>query len=305
MHLGKLSPGLAPRQRWTSGPGGPGIMASHGAYGERIGERFRLSGTPALVSRKLQNPSVAVTRLRTDAVGHGMTQPIPREDAHIVALQLRHLTAHELWVNGKAVPAPAYRAGTISAVHLDGVPRAHLGRPFDCIQFYIPGRTLERVADESGVPRPSGYSLKPGVSYDDPVIRHLGLAMLPALNRPKEASPLFVEQVTEALLTHITHTYGGSRLEPASGGLAPWQLRRATEMLSARGGRRRRTGRDGACLRPVAQPLRPRLQAKHRHVAASLATAAPHRPGEGADARLRGVVGGDRRRLRVPRTRVT
>jgi AraC family transcriptional regulator len=61
----------------------------------------------------------------------------------------------------------------------------------------------------------------------DPVVNHLRLAMLPALEKPERASKLFLDHVTQALRAYCAHTYGGE----IRGGLAPWQLRRATEML--------------------------------------------------------------------------
>ena len=65
----------------------------------------------------------------------------------------------------------------------------------------------------------------------DPVVNHLRLAMQPALERPEQASESFLNHVTLALNAYCSHTYG--RTEPASGGLAPWQLRRAKETLLA------------------------------------------------------------------------
>jgi AraC family transcriptional regulator len=46
---------------------------------------------------------------------------------------------------------------------------------------------------------------------------------------------LFVEHVLVAVGVHIAQTYGGMRpmSRPARGGLAPWQERRATEILRA------------------------------------------------------------------------
>ena len=59
--------------------------------------------------------------------------------------------------------------------------------------------------------------------------------MLPALRHPDQANPLFVDHVLLAVGAHIAQTYGGMR--PASrlarGGLAPWQERRAREILRA------------------------------------------------------------------------
>jgi AraC-like DNA-binding protein len=66
----------------------------------------------------------------------------------------------------------------------------------------------------------------------DPVVKHLRLAMQPVLDRPEEACKLLVSHVTMALRAYCTHTYGGAGMTATvRGGLAPWQVRRAKEML--------------------------------------------------------------------------
>jgi AraC-like DNA-binding protein len=59
---------------------------------------------------------------------------------------------------------------------------------------------------------------------------------------------LFVEHVLVAVGVHIAQTYGGMRpmSRPARGGLAPWQERRATEILRA-------NLKGGVALREVAR----------------------------------------------------
>jgi AraC-like DNA-binding protein len=66
-------------------------------------------------------------------------------------------------------------------------------------------------------------------------VSFLGQSLLGAFVHPERASRLFVDHVTLALATHVAQTYG--RLQPATraiqGGLAPWQVRRAKDILSA------------------------------------------------------------------------
>ena len=62
----------------------------------------------------------------------------------------------------------------------------------------------------------------------------LAQALLPLLEEPQLASQLFLDQINLAMLTHLTQTYGGVHF-PATrkGVLAPWQEKRATELLTA------------------------------------------------------------------------
>jgi AraC-like DNA-binding protein len=57
-----------------------------------------------------------------------------------------------------------------------------------------------------------------------------------AFTNPDEVPQLFVDHISLAMASHIAATYGG--LSPgrqvAKGGLAPWQRKRATELIESR-----------------------------------------------------------------------
>jgi AraC family transcriptional regulator len=70
---------------------------------------------------------------------------------------------------------------------------------------------------------------------DDPIIRHLGAALRGDFAHPEPVSRVFLDHVSRALAIHVAQTYGGMRVASpgAKGGLAPWQLRRSTELFAA------------------------------------------------------------------------
>ena len=70
----------------------------------------------------------------------------------------------------------------------------------------------------------------------DPVAHHLGMCLHTARARPSEMSPLCADHVASALQAYLKQTHNVVSLAPpaARGGLAPWQLRRAKEMLVSR-----------------------------------------------------------------------
>ena len=128
-----------------------------------------------------------------------------------------------------------YPRGTFSVVNLDLEPSAYLRDPFDCLHFYLPRQALIRAARERGGPAPVGHIWRSGVSYDDPVVYGIGMALLPALSKPAEGSQLYIDHIAAALHEPSTAQVRGHRLKARfqGSGLAPWQLRRATEMLNA------------------------------------------------------------------------
>jgi AraC family transcriptional regulator len=94
-------------------------------------------------------------------------------------------------------------------------------------------------------------SYKPGTGVNDVTISGLGSLLLPALRSPDQANSLFVDHVLLAVGVHIAQTYGGMRpvSRPIQGGLAPWQERRAREILHA-------NIQSGVALKEVARECR-------------------------------------------------
>ncbi|WP_334402615.1 helix-turn-helix transcriptional regulator [Bradyrhizobium sp. AZCC 2289] len=125
------------------------------------------------------------------------------------------------------------RVGESSLHDLKREPRGLLDKPRHTLAFYLPRAALDAIADEANAPRIRDLSYKPGAGVNDVTISSLGNLLLPALRHPDQANPLFVGHVLLALGVHVAQTYGGmwpvSR--PVGGGLAPWQERRAMEMI--------------------------------------------------------------------------
>ncbi len=114
-------------------------------------------------------------------------------------------------------------------------PVVLLDKPYHGLLFYLPRAALNAIADDTNAPRIGDLSYKPGAGVDDVMISSLRGTMLLALANPEQVSQLFVDHLMLAVGMHVAQTYGGMR--PVSprvrGGLAPWQVRRAKEILSA------------------------------------------------------------------------
>jgi AraC-like DNA-binding protein len=196
--------------------------------------RLEPDDTHAQKVQTLRNAKIAVTRIRCDESSSGETQPIVSEKSFIISVQLKELASHEIWSGGQRVFSGRYPGQGVSAFDLREDPRLHISTPFDCLQFHVTRATLNAVADECGARRIETLSWPHGTM--DPTVRHLGSALLPALDSPETASGLFLDHIALALNTHFACVYGGMRaLTPmARGGLAAWQERRCKEMIEAR-----------------------------------------------------------------------
>jgi AraC family transcriptional regulator len=209
-------------------------MTQTGYYGQRLGQRLRLNDAPALVKRSMRGVEVAVTETRDDNPEPGVSGSMPLEDAYIVSLKFRNYPDCELWERGKCITKADVRPGTTYLYDMKRDPRFVIDKPFHSLHFYLPRAALDGVSDQSGQPRVDQLDCQFGTGLDDEVVRHIGGALMEALRRPAEANQLFIDHMMLAFTAHIAQAYGGLRIsEPARGGLAPWQVRRACERLES------------------------------------------------------------------------
>jgi AraC family transcriptional regulator len=223
------------RVRARAGLHGNGLaMTQSTAFGDKFGERLRCDSAPAFVSRSLRNTTIAVTEIKSDNPVPGPSSSLAREDAFLVALQVRDYPVHEYFEEGRAAPVTSLRAGDTTIYDIKRDPVFNINNPFHSIHFYFPRAALNAIADNAGVPRIGDLRYQPGVGIDDPIMRRLALSLLPAFEHPEQVSRLFAEHITLAVGVHAARTYGDMR--PArivNGGLAPWQERRAKEIVDA------------------------------------------------------------------------
>ena len=199
-----------------------------------VADAFHAPDAPTLRTRTLHKSTVAATELRCDQRNFGTTAPIPREDAYLIALQLRPCHNHDLYFDGRRVQPKNFLGGVTTIFDLRTSPVADIRDPFHSIMFYLPRTTLKAMAHEIGMTHVNDLRHQPGVSVEDPVVRGLLSALLPVISKPEEAHPLFLDHLASALVAHVVNRYGDSNVSPNSprGGLSRWQKRRVKEMMS-------------------------------------------------------------------------
>lgn len=217
-----------------------------GAYGNGLAGYFRADASSQVVSSALHKSKLAVTRIRRDTPGHGLTSPLPPESAYIVLLQLRDAPKRELFIAGRSVYRGGYGARTTSIVDLEQQPTANLESPFDAMHFYVSRAALDEITDEQGAPRIGTLTCERGIF--NPTVWHLGQALLPALERPDEVGAMYADHLLLATHTYFAAAFGGMRLPGRRwrGSLAPWQVRCATELMIER------LGEDVSLAEPAA-----------------------------------------------------
>jgi AraC-like DNA-binding protein len=173
--------------------------------------------------------------VKCDASGPRMMS-VANADAFLVAVSLGAVRAHELWEDGVPRPVERFSAGDSSIYDLRRNPSGHIREPFRIMSFYLPLRTLNEMADEHAGPRIDEIvGSRPGARNEDPVMRHLALALLSDIDHANDASALFLDHFTLTVCAHVARTYCGmGALKSAGRGrLAQWQIRRAQDLLVA------------------------------------------------------------------------
>jgi AraC family transcriptional regulator len=211
-------------------------MGQAADYGQRHGKFLHLPDAPrALMTRSLRGIELAATETRHDDPEPGLSGRFPAEDAYLVSLKLRDYPDCECWERGRCITKADVRAGATDLYDLKRDPRFVIDSPYHSIFFYLPRPALDDIARQGGVKRIRELAYQPGIGEDDAIVRHLGMSLLHALRRPGEANQLFIDHMMLAVSAHVIQAYGGVHpgSEPSRGGLAPWQVKRACEILDS------------------------------------------------------------------------
>jgi AraC family transcriptional regulator len=204
------------------------------AYGRRLGEKFGVEDVPCIITRSLQRTAIAVTEVRIDKPFDRLSDPIPREDAHMLSLTLRDLPNTSYWEDGRQAALTSIRAGECLIHDLRRSPQVMVDKPMHSLLFYLTQTALDALADDANVPRVTELRYEAGVGVRDEAVKNLGLSLLPAVRAPDQVSRLFMDHLTLAMAAHVAQTYGGMQpySRPIQGGLAPWQEKSSKDMLA-------------------------------------------------------------------------
>jgi len=179
--------------------------------------------------------NVVITRMLRTQPDHGMTEPHSRADGYVACVHLERFSEYDVWCNNRHNSSGSLAIGVIHINDLRQDWRADIRSPFHVMNFYIPQAALDALSHELGVPQIEELRCPMSLGHVDSVFKNLALALLPALDKPDQMNKLFVEHASRTITAHLARTYGSIpwRFERTRGGLAPWQERRAKELLIA------------------------------------------------------------------------
>jgi AraC-like DNA-binding protein len=153
--------------------------------------------------------------------------------ALLVSISLKSLPLHsyQVWVADKIVPTPIIPAFRSNVIDFDAEPSCWAGKAFDYVHYTVPRVELDDIAADFGFGRVNSYKLS--VVEDDLVLAQITRSILPFIGRRDGPSLLALDQFSLILGAHLLQRYGVLQKigKVSKGGLAPWQKRRAAELL--------------------------------------------------------------------------
>lgn len=156
--------------------------------------------------------------------------PVP---ALLVSTSIKSLpsSSYQVWTADKLIPTSVVHPFRSNVIDFDSQPRCWAGCAFDYVHYSVPRKGLDDIAVDLGVGHVSDYRL--AVLEDDLVVAQITKSILPFLGRSDAPSVLALDQFSLILGAHLIQRYGilQKAARHSKGGLAPWQKRRASEVL--------------------------------------------------------------------------
>ena len=186
-----------------------------------VPSQFRTPGTFTIT--RLQSPSGLPERITK-------LSPV---SALLVSISLKSLpsSSYQVWTSDKLIPTSVVHPFRSNVIDFDSQPRCWAGCAFDYVHYSVPRQGLDDIAEDLGFGRVNDYRL--AVLEDDLVLAQITKSILPFLGRSDAPSVLALDQFSLILGAHLIQQYGvvHKTARHSRGGLAPWQKRRASELL--------------------------------------------------------------------------
>ena len=195
---------------------------------------IKFDGTSSVPSPFPTPGTFAITRLESTGGLHDRITRLSSVPALLVSICLKSLPTHsyQVWVADKLVPTHrSFLRFQSNVIDFDSEPSCWAGKAFDYVHYTMPRAELDDIAADFGFGRVSNYRLS--VVEDDLVLAQMTRSILPFIGRSDGPSLLALDQFSLILGAHLLQRYGVLQRfgKFSKGGLAPWQKRRAMEML--------------------------------------------------------------------------
>jgi AraC family transcriptional regulator len=194
---------------------------------------IQLDGSSAVPSQFRTAGTFTVTRLQSPVGLPDRITKLSPVPALLVSISLKSLpsSSYQVWTADNLIATSVVHPFRSNVIDFDSQPRCWAGSAFDYVHYSVPRKGLDDTAEDLGFGVVSDYRL--AVLEDDLVVAQITKSILPFLGRKERLSVLALDQFSLILGAHLLQRYGVLRktARRSQGGLAPWQKRRASELL--------------------------------------------------------------------------
>lgn len=212
-----------------------GSVASVEAWSEDpFTAHIKFDGTSSVAPPFPTPGTFTITRFESAVGLHDRITRRSTVPALLASISLRALPLHsyQVWVADKLVPTHrSFLPFQSNVIDFESEPSCWAGKAFDYVHYTMPRVALDDIAADFGFGRVNSYKLS--VVEDDLVLAQLTRSILPFIGRRYGPSLLALDQFSLILGAHLLQRYGVLQKigKFSKGGLAPWQKRRAAELL--------------------------------------------------------------------------
>jgi AraC-like DNA-binding protein len=183
--------------------------------------------------RGLDNGTLTAAHFRRDKPDLGITVPNETSDVLMAVVNLRPLGGNNVWCDGRHTRRAAMPQGSVFVLDHRQSWESEVTEAFETVHMFLPVKSLITYSGQIGDRQIDTLNCPITSVQNDPVIYHLALALLPAIQNPEQANRLFTDHVFGAIQLHLATKYGELILSDdfSRGGLTPTQRRLVTEIL--------------------------------------------------------------------------
>ncbi len=198
-----------------------------------VGPYFGLPNAPCLRLTPVHVAPFSVTRIQRAASDReNVTVDLPPQNAYFVMLYLRDVRHRDILADGSRTDVSLYRKGSICLVDLACGASICLHSELDSLAFNLPRSLFQEVIATS--PEAKLQELRCKRGEFDPVMRNLGVALLPLFERSLVETPAALQYIAVAICAHLLHHYVEvpPRDHPSTkSSLSVWQEKAAKEFM--------------------------------------------------------------------------
>jgi AraC-like DNA-binding protein len=170
----------------------------------------------------------------------GLASPSPRiksEEAHVLTVHLKRpgiVKNWGMWTGGKFQPVTFWDEGGIDIVDLRSDPIVLRDSAFETVHVYIPHETITSYRAEGD--STEGFEFRAQTGTRDDIILSWVKSLLPFFGNQHLLPILAMNEMVALFLRYVTSTYNTApkRIDSPAGGLAVWQMSRASQVIHAR-----------------------------------------------------------------------